>query len=112
MQAIGIVRETKNTLRVYVTDALGNPYSLNIGDEIALSVKKPRSESQPIFCVKGTEREPGYYYFDVLSTHTDGVPVGEYLYDVAARVDGELVNVVWPGSFFIVENATELECFG
>lgn len=97
---IAIVRGDTGKFKVDITDAKGEPYDLEPGDQLTLTVRKTPSSDDILIQKHGDEIE-------FTPENTARLPYGRYVYDLELRLaDGQVDTIIQPTLFEILPEVT------
>ena len=100
---IALTRGDNATLCVTLSNIGGEPYSLNEGDELVLSVKQSAAVSPYIFQLTAD----GEGVFTFLPSTTEDMAFGSYKYDIQLTTnEGEVYTVIPVSTFTVMEEVT------
>lgn len=100
---IKLTRGDTARLTVSVTDGSGEPYEIQNGDTLTLSLKKNVKEVDSLMTktIKGTDM------FHIKPDDTSGLNFGTYIYDVQlTTVNNDVYTVIPPSTFEILTEVT------
>lgn len=101
---ISLTRGDTARLTVSVTDDVsGEPYELQNGDTLTLSVKKSIKDVDPVLSktIENTDT------FHIEPKDTAGLSFGKYMYDVQLTMsDGDVYTIIPPSTFEILTEVT------
>lgn len=107
--SIQIIRGTTNTFGITITDANGDPYTLQEGEALLFGVKKRAKDEDYTFKKNAVAGENGAYSVKVEPSDTEGLDFGRYFYDVGLQSGTDFFNVIPCSPFDICENITGRE---
>ena len=102
-----IVRGTTNTFNIAVTDADGNPYTLESGEVLVFGIKDKPYRDEAVVVKKVTSGTDGVYAVTLHVEDTINLKYGEWFYDVGIRSGNDYHSVIEPSLFKIKANATK-----
>lgn len=104
---IRMVRGTSRTFSVSVTDANGNPYTLQSGEKLIFGVKKQAADEELLICKVVTDCVDGVCTVELDPEDTIELAVGKYYYDVGLQSADDYYIVVELSNFNIAANVTK-----
>ena len=106
-KTISMIRGTTNMLKITVTDAAGNLYTMGNGAFIKFGVKKkPEDEECLIYKEINTGYE-GVHTVTLLPDDTIDLDYGRYVYDVGLQSGDHYFNIIPSNAFVVLPNVTE-----
>lgn len=104
---IKMVRGTSRTFEISVTDADGNPYTLQEGEKIIFGVKKQTTDEELVLCKVVEECTDGVCRVELDPEDTANLAVGKYQYDVGLQTGVDYYIVVELSIFNLTANVTK-----
>lgn len=106
-QNIEIVRGTTNAFEIPITDADGNPYTLNDGETFVFALKRHYKGSERVLIKTITEGENGVYSLILKPSDTIDLECGRYYYDVGLQMGNDFFPVIPISQFDIKPNVSK-----
>lgn len=108
-QDISIVRGTTNAFGINVTNADGEPFTLENGQVLVFALKKSPKDKNRLLTKKITSQVDGAYYLELAPEDTLQFDPGKYFYDVGLQHGSTVFyNVIESSVFEIKPNISEL----
>ncbi len=109
MNDIEIVRGTTNSFKLTLTDAQGNPYTLETGQVLVFGIKERKTDEERLLVKKLHSTATGEYYLELEAADTADIPPGRKFYDIGLQ-HGDFVfyNVIRTSVFNLLPNVTQL----
>ena len=100
---IKLTRGDTARLTVSIADDAGEPYTMQEGDILTMTVKKNITDAEP--CIQKTAS--GSNTFHIKPTDTASLAFGKYKYDVQlTTLDGDVYTVIPPNVFELLQEVT------
>lgn len=103
------IRGTTTEFSVTITDANGNPYTLESGDVVRFGVKAEAGDDAYLIKKEVTEGTDGVVIFTLAPEDTIGLEPGWYKYDVGLQAQSDYFNVIPYSRFVVAPNVTKKE---
>lgn len=104
-----VIRGTTKSFSVNITDANGEPYSMEDGDVVRFGVKRESGDEAYLIKKEVTEGENGVFTFTLDPEDTIGLALGWYKYDIGLQTGDDYFNVIPYSRFVLAPNVTEKE---
>jgi hypothetical protein len=104
---IRMVRGTSKTFKIAVTDANGDPYTLQAGEKVIFGVKKQAADEELLICKVVTACTDGICEVELDPEDTVDLTVGKYYYDVGLESGEDYYIIVEMSTFSIAANITK-----
>lgn len=107
MADIKMIRGTSRTFEISVTDADGNPYTLQDGERVIFGVKKQTTDEELLVCKVVTECTDGVCRVELDPVDTVDLALGRYYYDVGLESGEDYYIIVETSVFNLAANVTK-----
>ena len=108
VQPLEMEQGTTQPFALDLTDANGEPYTLEIGQVLVFAVKTERNDEARVLITTITHTVEGAYYLELAVEDTADLEPGRYYYDVKMQHGARLYPVVPLSPFTIHPTAARL----